>query len=67
MIYRKRQITTHVYDINDDDGGDVDGNDSAGRGTASTLAGLRGPIIDLSWRYLPPPFSLGKFIGKGVF
>ena len=26
---------------------------------ASTLAGQRGPVVDLPWRYLPPPFSLG--------
>ena len=28
--------------------------------SASTLAGPRGPVVDFSWRYLPPPFSLGQ-------
>ena len=28
---------------------------------ASTLAGPRGPVVDLSWRYLSLPFSLGNF------
>ena len=31
----------------------------------STLADPRGPTVDLSWRYLSPPFSLGKFSLQG--
>ena len=27
---------------------------------ASTLAGPRGPVVYLSWRYLSPHFSLGQ-------
>ena len=34
---------------------------------ASTLAGQRGPVVDLPWRYLPPPFSLGQICEKGMF
>ena len=32
-----------------------------GHPEAITLAGQRGPVVDFSWHYLPPPFSLGKF------
>ena len=34
---------------------------------ARTLGGQRGPVVDLSWRYLPPDFSLGQFFEKGIF
>ena len=34
---------------------------------SSTLKGTRVPVVDLSWRYLPPPFSLGQICEKGVF
>ena len=57
-ICRKRQITTCDYDRDDNDVGDVGGGTRAGWGTASTLAGPRVPAVDLSWRYLPPSFSL---------
>ena len=32
---------------------------------ASTLAGPIGPVIDLSWSYFHPPFSLGQICKKG--
>ena len=66
-IHRKRKITTHNDDSDDNDGGDVDGGASADWGTAITLAGIRGPVVDLSWRYLPPLYSLGQICEKGIF
>ena len=47
-ICRKRKITTENDDSDDDDGGNVDGGVSAGWGTASTLTGLIGPVVDFS-------------------
>ena len=35
-IFKKRQIITHGYDIDEDYGGDVDGVDSTGWGTANS-------------------------------
>ena len=66
-IHKKIQITTHNDDSDDDDGGDVDGSASNGWRTAITLAGLRGPVVDLPWCYLPPPFSMGQIYEKGNF
>ena len=63
-ICRKIQITTCDYDRDDNDVGDVGGDTRSGWGTASTLAGPRVPAVDLSWRYLPLPFSLGIFYEK---
>ena len=57
-IHGKRQIVTHNDDIDEDDGGDVDGGASSGWRTARTLVFPRGPDVDLSWRYLPPDFSM---------
>ena len=59
-IRRKRQITTENDDSDDDDGGDVEECVSADWVTVSTLTGLRGPVVDLSWHYLPPTFYLGQ-------
>ena len=67
MICRKRQITTHNYDSDEDDGGDVEGGASDGWVRASTLTFLRDPIIDLSWCYFPPPYYLGNCYEKGNF
>ena len=46
-IYRKRKITTHDYDSNEDDGSDVDKDTSADWGTDITLTGPRGPVVNL--------------------
>ena len=54
----------HNDDRNDDDGGDVDRGASDGWGTVSTLKGIRGSVANLSWSYLPPPFSMGQICEK---
>ena len=64
MIRRKRQITTHDDDLDDNDGVDVDGGDSGKHPESSTLSGPRGPVVHFSWSYLPPPLSLGKICEK---
>ena len=66
-IRRKRQITNRNDDSDDDDGGDVDGDASAGWGTASTLTGLICTVVYFSWHYFPPLFSLGQICEKRVF
>ena len=68
-IGRKRKTMTHDDDSDDNGGCDVDGMPvSVGEQPAvRTLAGPRGPVVDLSWRYLPPTFSLGKICNKGIF
>ena len=66
-ICRKRQITTHNDDRGDDDGGNVNGGASDDWGTARILAGIRGPIVDLSLHCFPPPFSLEQLSEKGIF
>ena len=58
---------THNDDSDDNDVGDVDGGASASLVTSSTLAYIRGTAVDLAWRYLPSPFSLGNFYKKGIF
>ena len=47
-IHRKIKITIHDDDSDDYDTGNVDGGVSAGWGTASTLTGLIGPVVDFS-------------------
>ena len=66
-IHKKIQITTHNDDSDEDEGVDVDGSASNGWWTAITLAGLRGPVVDLPGSYLPPPFSMGQIYEKGIF
>ena len=33
---------------------------------ASTLAGPRGTIVDFSWRYFTPSFSMGQIFEKEI-